>query len=808
MKRILAALLILITLTSCQFVYSVLGWNEEWQANQLAEIEQAFSEQDLTILEFYLNPPEPDKMFHGYTIDDFISMSIETGWAEGLQACIDAGGTVTESQFEAIFTAEDVAMLAVALGNVPGLDYSTYFMKAYNSGRTDVVSTFISAGVITDYEPLINEVASKNTDDAFEFVLDLISYGADIDSELVLSTLNGVDEMNEVLMSVASSDNVSLFDILVQSGEALDYESALETAMTSGSVEVFNRIIDSVLLDDYSSALETAIKLQNHDMASRILSAPMSSHARAFISAIKVGMTDIADKILSEYCDFDFETVASEAIAANAVTEALDYAYAKGINIDLALLADIIKGTNAETTVLNYYFNKDMTDEAKILIDNGLASEDFLLTYYNAGDFDVCATLVEMGFPVNTSILFDIYNIDGDDYVSNWQWSDWMSTTSLIEIFGNPSSIIIDDVVEARSLVTSLLYNDREDLARMVLAELPVDEWASGSYLDVAISREMEDFFYYVLQTTEGAGLKDEYIDKLIQKDWPEVLRLYLGYFPDQVHYFEDIHSPLVTAMENGLKENFDILLEFGAEVNPEPNFFFASGYQSPLEYALYSSDPHYALALIEAGADVNASQGSGNGGAPLMCVACRYCYSEEVLVAMVANGADVTGEYSDYKPLKYAISGNNTTALKLLHDNGVDFNQSDREANAAYLAATTNSVNADTINALISYGADFDIKYDFTPVVITAIQNVSDPNAIAAMIEGSNIDIEVTDHEGRTPLIWAANVGSSDLVMTLLDLGANPKATDKDGKAVFDYARQNRGLAGTEGYKTLNSLR
>lgn len=75
-------------------------------------------------------------------------------------------------------------------------------------------------------------------------------------------------------------------------------------------------------------------------------------------------------------------------------------------------------------------------------------------------------------------------------------------------------------------------------------------------------------------------------------------------------------------------------------------------------------------------------------------------------------------------------------------------------------------------------------------------------------MIEGSNIDIEVTDHEGRTPLIWAANVGSSDLVMTLLDLGANPKATDKDGKAVFDYARQNRGLAGTEGYKTLNSLR
>ena len=808
MKRILAALLILITLTSCQFVYSVLGWNEEWQANQLAEIEQAFSEQDLTILEFYLNPPEPDKMFHGYTIDDFISMSIETGWAEGLQACIDAGGTVTESQVEAIFTAEDVAMLAVALGNVPGLDYSTYFMKAYNSGRTDVVSTFISAGVITDYEPLINEVASKNTDDAFEFVLDLISYGADIDSELVLSTLNGVDEMNEVLMSVASSDNVSLFDILVQSGEALDYESALETAMTSGSVEVFNRIIDSVLLDDYSSALETAIKLQNHDMASRILSAPMSSHARAFISAIKVGMTDIADKILSEYCDFDFETVASEAIAANAVTEALDYAYAKGINIDLALLADIIKGTNAETTVLNYYFNKDMTDEAKILIDNGLASEDFLLTYYNAGDFDVCATLVEMGFPVNTSILFDIYNIDGDDYVSNWQWSDWMSTTSLIEIFGNPSSIIIDDVVEARSLVTSLLYNDREDLARMVLAELPVDEWASGSYLDVAISREMEDFFYYVLQTTEGAGLKDEYIDKLIQKDWPEVLRLYLGYFPDQVHYFEDIHSPLVTAMENGLKENFDILLEFGAEVNPEPNFFFASGYQSPLEYALYSSDPHYALALIEAGADVNASQGSGNGGAPLMCVACRYCYSEEVLVAMVANGADVTGEYSDYKPLKYAISGNNTTALKLLHDNGVDFNQSDREANAAYLAATTNSVNADTINALISYGADFDIKYDFTPVVITAIQNVSDPNAIAAMIEGSNIDIEVTDHEGRTPLIWAANVGSSDLVMTLLDLGANPKATDKDGKAVFDYARQNRGLAGTEGYKTLNSLR
>ena len=509
------------------------------------------------------------------------------------------------------------------------------------------------------------------------------------------------------------------------------------------------------------------------------------------------------------HCDFDFETVASEAIAANAVPEALDYAYAKGMDIDLILLADIIKGTNAETTVLNYYFDKDMTDEAKILIDNGLASDDFMLTYYNAGNFDVCATLVEMGFPVNTSILYDIYDNDGNDYVSKWQWKYSKSKTSLIGIFGDPSSIIIDNVDKARSLVTSLLYDDREDLARMVLAELPVDKWASGSYLDVAISREMEDFFYYVLQTTEGAGLKgDEYIGRLIQRDWPEILRLYLGYFPDQVHYYESTQSPLVTAMDNGLKENFDILLEFGAEVNPEPNIFYEVYYQSPLETALYSSDPHYALALIEAGADVNASQAALNGGAPLMCAACRYCDSEEVLEAMVANGADVTGEYSDYKPLKYAIRGNNTTALKVLHDNGVDFNQSDREANAAYLAATTNSVNADTINALISYGADFDIKYDFTPVVITAIQNVSDPNVIAAMIEGSNIDIEVTDHEGRTPMIWAAHVGSSDLVMTLLDLGANPKATDKDGKAVFDYARQNRGLAGTEGYKTLNSLR
>ena len=52
-----------------------------------------------------------------------------------------------------------------------------------------------------------------------------------------------------------------------------------------------------------------------------------------------------------------------------------------------------------------------------------------------------------------------------------------------------------------------------------------------------------------------------------------------------------------------------------------------------------------------------------------------------------------------------------------------------------------------------------------------------------------STKDINVIDSEGRTPISWAAELGSQDHVSVLLRFGADFKKADKDGSMPLHYA-------------------
>ena len=101
----------------------------------------------------------------------------------------------------------------------------------------------------------------------------------------------------------------------------------------------------------------------------------------------------------------------------------------------------------------------------------------------------------------------------------------------------------------------------------------------------------------------------------------------------------------------------------------------------------------------------------------------------------------------------------------------------------------------------------NFDSRIAFEPLLNVACKNVS-VETLQTLVEKAQLDVNCTDSYGVTPLMIAAESRDSDIVMYLLDKGAAPNASDKSGKTVFEYARTNRNLAGTEGYRTLNSLR
>jgi ankyrin repeat protein len=57
-----------------------------------------------------------------------------------------------------------------------------------------------------------------------------------------------------------------------------------------------------------------------------------------------------------------------------------------------------------------------------------------------------------------------------------------------------------------------------------------------------------------------------------------------------------------------------------------------------------------------------------------------------------------------------------------------------------------------------------------------------------ALLNRGANVN--ATDHEGKTALMWAAQNGRQDVVPVLLEKGADVNAKDKKGKTALDLAR------------------
>ncbi|KAK3883886.1 hypothetical protein Pcinc_011812 [Petrolisthes cinctipes] len=50
-------------------------------------------------------------------------------------------------------------------------------------------------------------------------------------------------------------------------------------------------------------------------------------------------------------------------------------------------------------------------------------------------------------------------------------------------------------------------------------------------------------------------------------------------------------------------------------------------------------------------------------------------------------------------------------------------------------------------------------------------------------------VDVTVTDHDGRQPLLWAASAGSADAILALINAGASVSAYDKDGLTALHCA-------------------
>jgi ankyrin repeat protein len=74
-----------------------------------------------------------------------------------------------------------------------------------------------------------------------------------------------------------------------------------------------------------------------------------------------------------------------------------------------------------------------------------------------------------------------------------------------------------------------------------------------------------------------------------------------------------------------------------------------------------------------------------------------------------------------------------------------------------------------------------------WTPLIVAAYADRT--NMVHYLIE-TGADLNSAGNDGKTPLIWAIQLGEIPIVKELIAHGARLDATDKRGNTAFDYAR------------------
>jgi ankyrin repeat protein len=243
----------------------------------------------------------------------------------------------------------------------------------------------------------------------------------------------------------------------------------------------------------------------------------------------------------------------------------------------------------------------------------------------------------------------------------------------------------------------------------------------------------------------------------------------------------EDGTTALMLATVVGDIQLVHMLLEDGADVNAKNR----AG-ASALMWAVGDADK--TRALLDHGADVNVRADSGR--TPLM-IAVGSPGAAVVVQLLIDKGADVRYEQQGYTVLMAAVEGGNRTVVQLLLAKGADAKAKNRAGYTALHAAAL-LPDCGIAEDLLAHGADVnaaDTLQRRTPLLWAATTGRTD---LVKFLLDHGADVSVRETlGGTTPLICvaASERGELGLVNLLLEKGADPGAKDDQGDSALDWA-------------------
>jgi uncharacterized protein len=262
-----------------------------------------------------------------------------------------------------------------------------------------------------------------------------------------------------------------------------------------------------------------------------------------------------------------------------------------------------------------------------------------------------------------------------------------------------------------------------------------------------------------------------------------------------------DGETVLMTAARAGNADVVRLLLDRGADVNGREKY---KG-QTALMWAAAERHPAVVKILMDHGADwkvrsfdretkmpklsaASAITPVPRGGLPALSFAAREGDIESAR-AMLESGVDINyGDVDNTTPLIVSIMNKQYTFAKFLIDRGADVNIAGGYGRTA-LFALVDIRNEDYAALPARKTADQLPTIDLLKALLERRPNLN--ATLSASIPGkSGMDFgDTTLGEGTTPLMRAARAGDKDAIRLMLERGADPKLTTKDGNTAGMFA-------------------
>ena len=264
--------------------------------------------------------------------------------------------------------------------------------------------------------------------------------------------------------------------------------------------------------------------------------------------------------------------------------------------------------------------------------------------------------------------------------------------------------------------------------------------------------------------------------------------RIVKFFFEQGVHPKKDIEEgddgrsfdPILNAIEAGRPENVLALLDGGMNVNR----IIRS--TTPLSAAIRAEDAFLAAQLIDRGADVNL-QKSGTGTNPLL---------EELYIGLTDRGADVNLQksWTGTTPLLEAINLGLISIVKVLLERQADPNQHgtiNRNQPKFPLLLAAEKGYVDIGQLLLKHGASVDEQDDEGFSALHGAAGHSHHEFIRMLIEEDHADPTVRLANGSMPIHMAAAGGNSQSIDLFLQLGMDVNITNHDGRTPLHWAAE-----------------